>query len=330
MRNTTLYKIAGTKTFRLGSTEVLGRFGTNLQNISKEMRSIYTADLGKVLVQVDQSGAEALIVAYECRPGKYRELFIHNVKPHVFVALHNFKEEWMLRFNPVKVLTAIVTPIDKLKSLPFWKDLDTLIKSSDNWEASKRFYYIAKMVVHASNYAMRENTFQTNVLEKSKGTIVLTLYKSREQLEGYHSLFPEIRNWHTAISNQVRTTNTLRNLFGYPREFTQVVDDKEAYAFIPQSTVGCITHIAYTNLFHYVREMDLKWDLLGNCHDSYLAQCPEGEQVECARMMRLFMEQELVGRYGDKFKMRSEAQWGYNWAPWKKEKNEQGLREFTI
>ena len=64
-RNTTIYKLGGTETFRASSSKWFGR-GTNLQNIEKSMRQLYWADDGKVLVQVDQSGAEALIVSYLC------------------------------------------------------------------------------------------------------------------------------------------------------------------------------------------------------------------------------------------------------------------------
>ena len=51
-------------------------------------------DTLRVLLQRDQSGAEALIVAYDSEPRDYRQLFIHNVKPHVYVALKLFKDVW--------------------------------------------------------------------------------------------------------------------------------------------------------------------------------------------------------------------------------------------
>src|SRR5690242_10436940 len=94
MRNTTQYKIAGTKTFRLSSSKALRRWGGNLQNIEKSMREIYEPDPGKIFVQVDQSGAEALITAYCCEDGQYRELFKNGIKPHSYLGMHLFKDVW--------------------------------------------------------------------------------------------------------------------------------------------------------------------------------------------------------------------------------------------
>src|ERR1017187_6230228 len=99
MRNSTTYKIAGTTTFRLSSSKILGKCGANLQNVEKSMRQMYIPDKGKIFVQVDQSGAEALIVSYLCEKGNFRELFLNNVKPHVFVALHVFAAIWQQKMN---------------------------------------------------------------------------------------------------------------------------------------------------------------------------------------------------------------------------------------
>lgn len=71
MRSSCTYKISGTKTFRLSSSKILGHWGENLQNKEKGMRVMYIPDDGKIFVQVDQSGAEALIVAYLCRNANF-------------------------------------------------------------------------------------------------------------------------------------------------------------------------------------------------------------------------------------------------------------------
>lgn len=320
-RNTTLYAIAGTKTFRLGSRALFGKspneVGGNLQNIEKSLRRIYIPDEGKILIQVDQSGAEALIVSYLCEPGNYRDLFIHNIKPHVFVALHMFADKWMTKFEPMHVALALKTPIKELKSLAFWPGLESLIKESDKWPARERYYFIAKMVVHASSYGMTANTFQLNVLEKSRGAVNLPKSECERLLNLFHTLFPEIRKWHHVVEEEVRSTKFLRNLFGYPREFTTVLSNsemKEAYAFIPQSTVGCITNIAFTVLQEIIEEENLDLDLLANTHDSYLAQAPIGDEEVYARLMKDIMEQELISPRGEKFKMKAESHIGTDWS----------------
>jgi len=138
------------------------------------MRKIYYADDGKLLCQVDQSGAEALIVAYLCRAARFRDLFLNRVKPHVFVAMNVFLEKWQILCKDVDVLDFSITPIKELTQKGGWKALDAVIKDSDNWKPSERYYYIAKMICHASNYGMKGGAFQLNVLEKSRGQIVLS------------------------------------------------------------------------------------------------------------------------------------------------------------
>lgn len=337
-RNSTNYVISGTKTFRLGSRKILGKLGTNLQNIEKGMRAMYIPDPGKVFVQVDQSGAEALIVAYLCRQGNFRDLFTQGVKPHVFVGLHVFKEQWKDYFRATGI--SDIPDIDEMCTLPIvllkkHKDfllVDKVIKSSDNWPAQKRYYYIAKMICHASNYGMRASAFQLNVLEKSRGKIALSKKEAENYLTVYHTLFPEIHEWHREVERQLQETAIIYNLFGYPKSFfypsVNPPDNilKDAYAQCPQSTVGCITHIAYTAMYDWICSNSCAWDLLANTHDSYLVQCPEAEYRECAKKAQEFMNQELTSPRGERFKMKSEAQWGANWAP-QTEKNPEGLRE---
>jgi len=301
---------------------VLGVWGSNLQNVNKDLRAIYKADKDKKLIQVDQSGAEALIVAYLCKPGNFRDLFLYGVKPHVFVALHNFAAKWLEHgFNKAQIAQALNTPIRELKQLPFWKELDSLIKSSDNWPAQQRYYFIAKMVTHASNYSMRAPTFQVNVLEKSEGKIVLTRQEAEASLDNYHRLFPEIRCWHYEIQEKIIATHTLQNLFGYPREFNGDLTEstfKEGYAFIPQSTVGTITNIAYTRLQTFIEDTGkTQWDLLGNCHDSYLLQVPLEDEQQAGQIAKAYLEQDLISPRGEQFKMKAEVQSGFNWGPQK-------------
>ena len=332
-RNSTTYKITGTETFRLSSSKILSKWGSNLQNIEKNLRRIYVADDGYKFCQVDQAGAEALIVAYLAPKGQYRDLFLHKIKPHVFVALHVFADQWLEKFeNPQTVKLALDSPVADLSSIPDWKKLDSFIKSSDNWKSSERFYYLGKKIVHASSYGLGPNTFVTAVLEESEATIVLSRRQAEQYLEYFHKLFPEIRKWHFMIQRQLNDNRVLRNLFDFPYAYTGFVGEsmfKEAYAFVPQSTVGTITNIAYTKLQQYIEDNGKDWHLLANTHDSYLVEFPdnEDEQKEVVAKMKEFIEPELTGWDGTKFKMRSEAQVGYNWAPYKPSKNESGLVE---
>jgi hypothetical protein len=348
-RFTCVYNPAGTDTFRLGSRAVFRYkrgtesdkkgYGSNGQNWDKDQRDLVVADFGKKLGQVDQSGAEALIVSYLCRNGKFRELFLYGVKPHVFVGLHVFKDQWKKRVRNSNVIDelCLLRP-SALGQHPAFKEVKDLISDSDNWAAHERFYFIAKMICHAFNYGMKGKTFQTNVLEKSEGAIVLELKICEIFYKLYHGLFPEIQLWHYDIRQTVTNTRVLTNLFGEPRHFVAPLGDdlwRAAYAFIGQSTVGEITNYAITEMQEEVDNnlhRDIGFEMLQNNHDSGLFQFNDNPvaEMEACKRFSVKLNRELVSPRGEKFRMKSECQTGYNWRPFKKEYNERGLQGFKL
>lgn len=374
MRTTTLYLLAGPKTFRRASKTLFREknkkntgWGGNLQNWEKSLRSICIPDGYKpelkakcalylktgdtslftqeeldtlrVFVQVDQSGAEALIVAYESTAGDYRQLFIHGIKPHVYVALKLFTEIWKTKLrgltldsNDIDILNC--TSISYLKSNPKWRELDTLIKQSDNWSLTERYYYLAKQTCHSANYGISWGRFILNILEKSGGKIVLDKGEGKRFLEVYRGLFPEIPERNNRIREQVDKFKILYNLFGHPYQITNenISENtyKEYFAWTAQSTVAEITRTAACDYSEYIWSEHKKWDLLGDCHDSLLTQCPITEAIECSNKIQEFMNIGLTSPIdGTRFNMKSEAQIGFNWGPYDElnpEKNPLGLR----
>ena len=242
-------------------------------------------------------------------------MFDHGVKSHVYVALRLFAEVWEARLGEsIKPYTDV--DVADLVQKPRWKELRDIIASSDTWSADKRYYFIAKMVCHASNYGMKAPTFRVNVLQKSKGAVNLTNKQATYFLETYHSLFPEIRKWHRDTIEKLKKERMLRNLFGYPRMFTQTVEPsmfKEAYAFVPQSTVGTITNMAFTDLYHNERIIEMGADVIQNNHDSVLLQCKPEDAAEVCALACEALNREMISPYGEKFSMRSEACVGNNW-----------------
>ncbi len=287
----------------------------------------------RVMAQCDQSGAEALIVAYDSEPKDYRQLFIHGVKPHVFVAMKLFKEVWAKKLEKLQGFNIEVfdrTPIALLKQNPFWKDLDSLIKSTDNWAAHERYYYLAKQTCHSANYGIEAQTFRMNILEKSGGKISISIESADKFLKMYRSLFPEIVESNYRIEHQVEQTRILYNMFGHPYQITDYHLDKmkEYYAWPRQSTVGEITRTAYCDLQEYIVSEHKQWDLLGDCHDSYLSQCPLFEIKELKKKKQEFMNIGFTSPVdGAPFRMKSEVNIGFNWGPYKKETNELGMQE---
>lgn len=325
-RNSTLYNLGKTNTFRASSTslfsgsyfnEGIGDKGTNLQNIEVSARSIYIPFEGKKFGQRDQNGAEARIVAYLAKPGMYKDLFLNNIKVHVYVALHMFKAEWIKRYPAFDIKGACDLLPSRLKEHPQWKNINKAIKSSDEWPPQYRYYYLAKQTAHSANYGIKAPTFQLNILDKSGGKIVLTKEQANYFLCFYRAMFPEIPAWNYEIMLLVDKTRTLYNLFGHPRYFGGEKNNHfymEANAFIPQSTVGEITHMAIRDMQLYIETNDKNWDVMQNNHDSLLVQFPPEEEEECSKIMETCINRKLTSPSGEIFYMKSEFKSGFDWS----------------
>ena len=320
-RFTSADSITGTDTLRNSSRKLFDFWGSNKQNVEKALRRVCIPDIGKEFVQTDQSGAEALVVAYLAPKGKYRQLLELGVKLYNFVALHIFKTEWekILKRDLKEFVNA---PVDKLTKIEGFKELNALIKSSDDWPASRRFYYICKMVVLAANYGMRGPTFQVNMMKKSEGKVIISLKEAKYYLDFFHDLFPEIHQWHSATQLKLMTNNKiLENLFGDRREFMDQWDDslfKKAYAFVPQSTVGMLTNIAIGELqemldnnTNNIRELGV--DILANGHDAILSQCRLGCGEYLGNIQEKLLAKTFFKGLPNEFTMRSESTIGPSW-----------------
>lgn len=332
------------ETYRLRSSQIF-YVGRNMQNWEKGSRRVIVADgwteelnekciafvlsnyedfslftdeeldYLRIFLQCDQAGAEALIVAYLCRAGKFRDLFLNGIKPHVYIGLA-FPHHWEEQHPYIHEIRKL--PIKDIKNHPNWSALKDAIAGSDNNPPATRYYYHYKQTCHSANYGIKENTFQMNMLEKSGGKVVLSTKQAGAYLEGYRTEFPEIPGWNREVQEAVKKApHMLWSLHGFPREFVNIKesDMKDVIAWIPQCTVGCITHIAYTNLQDYIEDYQKRWDLLNNSHDSYCNQVSLREIRDCGKKMTEFMNQDLMSPRGEPFRMKSELQIGFNWAP---------------
>lgn len=300
-------------------------WGRNLQNCSDEERRLVIPDKGKVFIQVDQAGAEALIVAREGKPGKFLDCFLNKVKPHTFTAARIYLEPVSKELGISNLDSILRLPIAEMKKTEEWKVVGKSIK-----ETPVR-YAVGKMTCHSSNYGIQAKALALRILVQSGGAINLSIKEVSRILEIYRvELFPEIPLWNAEIKSRILSTKVLRNLFGYPRYFPETPTEKlflAANAFIPQSTVGTITNIAFCEMQDYIEKNSLDWDLLNNCHDSILLQTPEEEKEEGIRVLQEKMEMPLTSTRGEKYFMRTEAAWGFNWGKYDEEKNVLGLKE---
>lgn len=309
-RYTAVFDVSGTKSFRLSSRQMFGEIGGNLQNMPESMRSFMIPDEGKLLFQVDQSGAEALIVAYLAEKGNYRELFDVGIKPHTYIALNIFVDKF--RGKHPKDRYQFRRPIE-LINLPEWKDLNKFISKD---ESNVTEYQLGKRVAHAKSYGMGPNTFRLNVLQESMGAINLSFSESSGFLKTFEKLFPEIIEWQGRLIQETVSNRLLRNLFGYPRRFCGRWNgemEREALSYIPQSTVGVLTSLVFTDLHDYAVKHGKAWDILVNVHDAVVGQAPIDDIPEVCQLTRKLIARPLVSPSGEVFTMKSEAMAGGSW-----------------
>ena len=332
MRNTCSWGLGATKTFRNKSKKLrLGNItaGTNLQNPSDRICRIYEPDEKKIYVQGDCAGADARIVAYLCPAGLYRDLFIYGVRPHSFTCLHIFSNSWKKLWRSAQDIQEFLALKPKeLSGHPNWKDFAKFAKKYEDgdWD------YVGKKSGHSYNYKQSPQSCRNVIVKETEGKVVLELSEVKRVFAILDELFPEIKVWWAETEQTLRAGKPLVNLFGHPFEYYGMVDDKtirEAVAWNPQSTVGCITNKSYVECQDYIEDHEADWDMLNQKHDSNLIQCLVDEHLTAAKILKTSLEQTLTNPKGEKFTMKSEVSVGYNWGKHSDE-NPNGLREISI
>ncbi len=327
---TTSWKPTGTKSFRLAASQfVIDKSGGNAQNPDKLFMTCVEPRPGNVFVQADQSGAEALIVANECRAGRFRSLFDNGIKPHTYMALQIFREQLRGEHSADRYWAADPAALVKL---PEWSALNKRISKSKECE---QMYFLGKKVIHAKNYDMKWKTYIDNVLVTSHGDIVLSAAEGKYHLNTHEVLFPEILEQQERVKTELHTTRILHNLFGHPRRFEKRMTadiEREALSFIPQSTVGEITNRACVTLQNYIDDTGKagRWHFANNKHDSLMAEVPAEDGMECAKLLNSLLCVKLTSTTGITYYMKSEVAIGKNWGKYDEEHNPDGMNEVKI
>jgi DNA polymerase I len=249
----------GTRSGRLASRASLYGSGTNLQNQPEEMREMFIPDDGHIFVYRDYSQAEARVVAALANDEYLLELFAdprRDIHKETAAAIYG-------------------VPVDKV---------------------TPEQRYTAKRVRHAVNYGMDAGRFVQVVNEDAASTGVRIDYSTaRKVIDGFFMLHPNHKPvYWGGVERRMRQTRTLENAFGRKRTFFGRWDDKllrDAYSFIPQSSVGDLCCKALINVYHEL-EVPGKWgvQLMANVHDSLLVQCKREHYKEVAEAMKEIMD----------------------------------------
>lgn len=280
----TTFNIGGTETGRLSSYQSCFGTGTNLQNVTGEMRRIFVADRGKKFAYIDLEQAEARGVG----------AIIWNL----------FGDSKYLDFCESGDLHTLVCMMT-------WPNLGWSNDPKENKVIAKRKFYrefdyrdAAKRLGHASNYMGKPPHISREV------RIPLALVQDFQQ--SYFHSFGGITRWHAAVRNKLIRDGWITTFMGRQRWFFGRRWDedtvREAIAFEPQSAIADILNKGLLRL----------WkanccEILIQVHDALLIQYDERKENEVVPAAQKLLEVSVPLLNGRTLKIPTEAEVGWNW-----------------
>jgi DNA polymerase I-like protein with 3'-5' exonuclease and polymerase domains len=304
-RMRTALSVSGTETGRLASRKPPCGYGTNFQNIKDKLRSIFIPDEGYEMWEVDASQAEARVVAVLAQQWDLVDLF---ERGDIDVHWANARRIFGLR-----------------------QDLDYDAHNKEHY----RMRYLAKRVIHASNYGMSWYKFRQLLLTDAG----LDYPKSEVEqlLESYHAIYPNIRRvFHAGVIRKLRQDRELVTPFGRSRVFydrwpkgSQGELFRSAYAYLPQSTVVDLVNHALLDFDTWCEEKSLgRCQVLHQNHDSILYQVKPSYSLAAAQKVKELMERPFLVNNRE-VSIPAEFKRGMNWGS-KSVENPNGLEEVTV
>lgn len=281
---------AGTKNGRLSSSETIFGTGTNLQNLPEEFRKYVVADDNCMFFNVDLSQAENRIVAYIAP------------EPAMIAA---FEKGLDVHSQTGALISGL--PMEEVKL----QDKEDVKCNLGGGLYTWRFW--GKKANHGLNYDLGYKTFAFyyEISEQDAKYIV----------DRYHLAYPGIRQYHAWVRSKLSKERTLTNPLGRSRMFADRWGDelfKEAYNFIPQSTVADIINRWGLNYIYYNQDIFKPVDLLLQVHDSILFQMDYtkwswAKQAEVLLALKNSLEKEIVWA-GRSFVIPAEFMCGINFS----------------
>jgi len=242
LRARTSYNICGTKSFRFSSSENAFGTGRNLQNVTNkkgddesdidldlpDVRTMFIPDEGYEWFDVDLSKADLRTVVWESNCTEMKAMLAEGRDPYIETAREFHRDPTIKKFNPD----------------------GTLNKKYDDF---KKFGHGTHFLGTPQGLAQR---------------IGLTVHEAARTQAWYFGKYPAIKKWQEAFCEEVRRTHRVQNRFGYTFDFFGRIDDstfREAIAWVPQSTTGCVINRIWMNLWNNHRDLI---QVLMQVHDS--------------------------------------------------------------
>lgn len=297
------FNIAGTNTGRLASS--LSDFGTggNLQNIDRDLRSVFIADLRMKFANLDLEQADSRNLGALCW-----EHF-----------LEQYGETYAGAYLDLCESGDLHTQVSRMArpSLPWTDD------PKANRVIADQLYYrnysyrdLDKRLGHGSNYLGSPRTMAKHAK--------VPVREVEEFQRNYFRALPCIPAYHSYVRSEIKNSASLTTLFGRRRFFFGRHNDdatiREAVAFCPQSMTAEEINIGMLRVWR-----SAKVQLLCQVHDSILFQYPEHLESEILPWALETLRVPLTLSRGREFVVPTEAKVGWNWGEFDKDKNIDGL-----
>jgi len=235
--------------------------------VAQGFRKCVAAGAGKVILEADWRGIEAVLVGWFAGDSDYQRLARLGV--HSFMASH-----------------ILGRPADLA-----WGDESLAEAFAEIKHANRKVYDDAKHTVHGTNYGMGPR-LMADMYEMSEA-------EAKRLQALYFDLFPKIRDWQKATLDRASRECKLRNPFGYEMSFWEVYrwdskykrwalgeDAKSAIAFLPRDTAAAMLKEVLLRL----RPLAEEGILLASTHDSLTCEVEEANLMHTARLLKQEME----------------------------------------
>jgi DNA polymerase I-like protein with 3'-5' exonuclease and polymerase domains len=288
--------IAGTDTGRLSSYSSSTGSGTNLQNITEDLRQIFVARPGKKFAYIDLAQIQSRAVGAICwnlfHVGTYLD-YCESGDLHTGVCMMTWRDkDWML-----SGLEAVINPEAykhnrAIANLQFYRQ--------DSYRQA------SKKLGHATN-------FLGKAPEISKQTRIPTDLISEFQ-RGYFAAFPEIPEWHKWLGTKLNRDGWITTLTGRRRWFMGRRWDpatiRQAAAFEPQDIESKINQ---TGMLQLWRAKLPSVNIQVPVHDALLIEYDEEREDELIPQMLEVMKVRIQLMHGRELLVPHDVQVGWNW-----------------
>ena len=241
--------------------------------LGKDIKSMFIADEGKVIIQIDASQAEPRIVA---------------VLAEDWELLQAFQDKVDIHRRTAGLIFGYTTKLELSKDFHH-PIVDFLPKNGPE-------RYTGKTTRNGGNYDMKKHRFMTEFntnAQKYEIPMDISEWRAGQMLELFHAASPKIRGkFHADIKDAIDSSRVLIDPMGGVRIFNGRMDDslyQEAYANIPQRTVAHLVQGAALKIDEELNgDNKVLWS--EEKHDALYLQAPENGWEVYAKLMKKHME----------------------------------------